>query len=81
MATLSIFVFLHSWNEFFEPLIYLNSSRLYTLPLALSLFTDHSGTDWHLLMAASVMATLPLLLVFFIAQRRFMEGVALTGLK
>lgn len=81
LATLSIFVFLHSWNEFFDPLIYLNSSSLYTLPLALSLFTDHSGTDWHLLMAASVMATLPLLLVFFFAQRRFMEGVALTGLK
>ncbi|ANE48389.1 sugar ABC transporter ATP-binding protein [Paenibacillus swuensis] len=81
LATLSIFTFLHSWNEFFEPLIYLNSSKLFTLPLALSLFTDQSGTQWHLLMAASVMATVPLLLVFFIAQKKFIEGVAMTGLK
>lgn len=81
LATLSIFVFLHSWNEFFEPLIYLSSSRLYTLPLALSLFTDQSGTEWHLLMAASVLATLPLLIVFFVAQKKFIEGVAMTGLK
>lgn len=81
LAALSIFTFLHSYNEFFEPLIYLNSSRLYTLPLAVSLFTNESGTEWHLVMAASVMATLPLLVVFFAAQRRFMEGIALTGLK
>lgn len=81
LAALSIFTFLHSWNEFFEPLIYLSSKELYTLPLALSLFTDQSGTQWHLLMAASVMATVPLLTVFFFAQRRFIEGVALTGLK
>jgi len=81
LATLCIFVFLHSWNEFFEPLIYLNSSDLYTLPLALSMFTDQSGTEWHLLMAASVIATVPLLLVFFFAQKRFIEGVAMTGLK
>ncbi|MHA6480853.1 carbohydrate ABC transporter permease [Paenibacillus sp. strain BS8-2] len=81
LSTLCIFVFLHSWNEFFEPLIYLSSSDLYTLPLALSLFTDQSGTEWHLLMAASVIATLPLLIVFFFAQKRFIEGVAMTGIK
>ncbi|MFS0723404.1 carbohydrate ABC transporter permease [Paenibacillus sp. 1P07SE] len=81
LATLCIFTFLHSWNEFFEPLIYLNSSHLYTLPLSLSLFTDQSGTEWHLLMAASVLATLPLLLVFFVAQKKFIEGVTMTGVK
>ncbi|MEK3884574.1 carbohydrate ABC transporter permease [Paenibacillus sp. PL2-23] len=81
LATLCIFVFLHSWNEFFEPLIYLNSSELYTLPLALSLFTDQSGTEWHLLMAASVIATLPLLVVFFFAQKKFIEGIAMSGMK
>ncbi len=81
LATLCIFVFLHSWNEFFEPLIYLISNDLYTLPLALSLFTDQSGTEWHLLMAASVLATLPLLIVFFFAQKKFIEGVAMTGMK
>ena len=81
IATLSIFTFLTSWNDFFNPLIYLNSQNLFTLPLALSLFTDQSGTQWNLLMAASVMATAPLLLVFFVAQKRFIEGVALTGFK
>lgn len=81
LATLSIFTFLNSWNDFFDPLIYLSSKELFTLPLALSMFTDQSGTEWQLLMAASVMATVPLLLVFFIAQQKFIEGVALTGLK
>ncbi len=81
LATLSIFTFLTSWNDFFNPLIYLNSQNLFTLPLALSLFTDQSGTQWNLLMAASVIATAPLLIVFFVAQKRFIEGVALTGLK
>lgn len=52
-----------------------------TLPLGLSLFTDESGTSWHLLMSASVMATLPLLIVFFFAQKQFVEGVSMTGLK
>jgi multiple sugar transport system permease protein len=81
LATLSIFTFLHSWNEFFEPLVYLSSSRLYTIPLALSLFTTESGTKWNMVMAASVVATLPLLIVFFLAQKKFIEGVAMTGIK
>jgi multiple sugar transport system permease protein len=81
MSTLCIFTFLGSWNEFFDPLIYLNSDQLFTLPLGLALFTDQSGTAWHLLMAASMMATLPLLIVFFFAQRKFIEGITLTGLK
>ena len=80
-ATLSIFAFLNSWEDFLSPLIYLSSERLYTLPVAMKLFTDMAGTEWHLLMAASVMATVPLLVVFFLAQRKFIEGVALTGLK
>jgi multiple sugar transport system permease protein len=81
LSTLSILTFLHSWNEFFEPLVYLNSSRLFTIPLALSLFTTEAGTEWHLIMAASVVSTLPLLIVFFAAQRKFIEGVAMTGIK
>ncbi|WNR44053.1 carbohydrate ABC transporter permease [Paenibacillus roseipurpureus] len=81
LATLTIFTFLHSWNEFFEPLVYLNTSKLYTIPLALSLFTNEAGTAWHLVMAAAVVSTLPLLMVFFFAQKKFIEGVALTGLK
>jgi multiple sugar transport system permease protein len=80
-ATLAIFTFLASWNEFLDPLIYLNSRNLYTLPLALASFTDEAGTAWHLLMAASVLATAPLVILFFVAQRRVIEGIALTGLK
>ncbi|PAF29415.1 carbohydrate ABC transporter permease [Paenibacillus sp. 7516] len=81
MATLTIFTFVTIWNEFFDPLIFINSRELMTLPLGLSLFTDEVGTAWQYLMSATVMATMPLLIVFFIAQRRFIEGVAMTGLK
>lgn len=81
VATLVIFTFLTSWNDFFDPLIFINDRKLMTLPLALSLFTDEAGTAWHHLMSASVMATWPLLIVFFLAQRQFIEGVAMTGLK
>lgn len=81
VATLTIFTFLTSWNDFFDPLIFINDRKLMTLPLALSLFTDEAGTAWHHLMSASVMATLPLLIVFFFAQKQFIEGVAMTGLK
>ncbi|MCU6710657.1 carbohydrate ABC transporter permease [Paenibacillus sp. J5C_2022] len=81
IATLTIFTFVTNWNEFFDPLIFINDRELMTLPLGLSLFTDEVGTAWHLLMSATVMATLPLLIVFFLAQRHFIEGVAMTGLK
>ncbi|RXZ80275.1 carbohydrate ABC transporter permease [Paenibacillaceae bacterium] len=81
LATLTIFTFVTVWNEFFDPLIFINSRSLMTLPLGLSLFTDEVGTAWHHLMSATVMATMPLLIVFFLAQRRFIEGVAMTGLK
>jgi multiple sugar transport system permease protein len=81
ISTLSILTFLHSWNEFFEPLVYLSNSRLYTIPLALSLFITDAGTEWHIVMAAAVVATVPLLTVFFFAQRKFIEGIAMTGVK
>lgn len=81
IATLSILAFLGSWNEFFEPLVYLNSSQLFTIPLALSFFASESGTEWNLVMAAAVVATLPLLIVFFAAQKQFIEGIAMSGIK
>ena len=80
-ATLCIFTFLQNWNEFFLPLIYLSSSDLYTIPLALSLFTTESGVEWHLIMAAATVATLPVLIVFFCAQKKFIESLAMTGIK
>jgi multiple sugar transport system permease protein len=81
LSTLAIFTFLHSWDNYFDPLIFISTDQLFTLPVGLKLFTDAAGTQWNLLMAASVMATLPLMLVFFFAQKRFIEGVAMTGLK
>jgi multiple sugar transport system permease protein len=81
MATLTIFTFVTVWNDFFDALIFINDRELMTLPLGLSLFTDEAGTSWNLLMSATVMATVPLLIVFFFAQRQFIEGVTMTGLK
>jgi multiple sugar transport system permease protein len=81
IATISILTFLHSWNEFFEPLVYVNDSSLFTIPLALSLFVGESGTTWHLVMVGAVISTVPLLTVFFFAQKKFIEGVAMTGIK
>ncbi|MEF2248244.1 MULTISPECIES: carbohydrate ABC transporter permease [unclassified Paenibacillus] len=81
IATLSIFTFLNSWNDFLSPLIYVNSDRLFTLPIGLSMFSNINGTSWHLIMAASVVSALPILIVFFLAQKRFIEGVSLTGIK
>ncbi|TSB47458.1 carbohydrate ABC transporter permease [Alkalicoccobacillus porphyridii] len=81
LATVTIFTFLTNWNEFLEPLIFINSRELMTLPLALSLFTDEAGTDWSSLMSASVLATLPVLLVFFFAQKQFIESLAMSGSK
>lgn len=81
IATLCIFTFLNNWNEIFLPLIYLSSSKLYTVPLALSLFTSENGVEWHLIMAAAAVATGPVLVVFFLAQRKFMESFAMSGIK
>jgi len=81
ISTLIIFTFLSNWNEYFLPLIYLSTNRLYTVPLALNLFTTESGTDWHLVMAAAVISTIPLLTVFFLMQKRFVESLAMSGIK
>lgn len=81
LATLAIFNFMSTWNDFLDPLIYLNSPEKYTLSLGLKLYSDMSGVLWGQLMAACVVATLPLAIMFFIAQRKFIESVALTGLK
>ncbi len=83
VATVAIMAFMWSWNNFFDPLIYLNSQKLYTVPLGLSMFSTYfpSQTPWHWLMAASVVAVLPLLVVFFFAQRIFIQGIVVTGIK
>jgi ABC-type glycerol-3-phosphate transport system permease component len=81
LGVIAIFTFLGSWNDFFGPFIYLNSTEKYTLPLMLRLFQTTEGTQWHLLMAASVMTAIPCILLYFVAQRYFIQGVVFTGLK
>lgn len=82
MATAGIFSFLWTWNDFFGPLIYLNDSANYTVPLALRSFVDSTGTSaWGQLFAMSTVAILPIFLVFLIFQRLIIEGVAMSGMK
>jgi ABC-type glycerol-3-phosphate transport system permease component len=76
-----IFVFNNTWNEFLLPLIYLQSQDKFTLALGLRLFQGEASTGWHLLMAASLLTMLPVLILFFAAQRYFMQGIVFTGVK
>ena len=81
LATLTTFTFMGSWLNFMWPLIVLNTHNLFTLPVGLSYFQSLHNTDWALLMAGSLMMILPILIVFLINQRYFVEGIKLTGIK
>jgi multiple sugar transport system permease protein len=81
LATVGIFTFMTIWNEFMGPLIYLNSQDLYPLSLGLFALQITQGGNNGLMMAASVMMTFPVVLLFFTAQRYFIQGITLTGLK
>ncbi len=82
MVVAAIFAFLWSWNDFLEPLIYLNDPRRFTIPLGLRLFLDSSAAvAWGGMFAMSVVSIAPSLVVFFLAQRHFVEGITTTGLK
>jgi multiple sugar transport system permease protein len=80
LATLAALTFLDSWNNFLWPLIAVTSTDQMTLPLGLATFQGAHQTEWPLLMAGNVMSLLPMLLVFFLAQRHFIRSVAATGL-
>jgi multiple sugar transport system permease protein len=81
LATVSLFTFLANWRDFLAPLIFLQTSDLYTLSLGLQQYQSIHQTDWAYLMAASVVFVLPVAVVFLLAQRFFIRGIALTGLK
>ncbi len=82
LTVVALFHFLFAWNDFMGPLIYLTNKETYTLSLGLQVFqSQHGGTEWHLLMAASAMVIMPILIMFFFAQKTFIQGVTLTGLK
>jgi multiple sugar transport system permease protein len=82
LAVLTIFTFLGSFNAYLWPLVVLNDEQKLTLPLILSRMANRfGGTDYQGIMAGSVLASLPPLIVFFIFQRYILQGIALTGMK
>jgi multiple sugar transport system permease protein len=81
LLVMAVFTFLWTWQDFFGPLVYLQESSKFPLSLGLFTFRARRTTDWHLMMAGATMATVPLVLIFFLAQRYFLEGIRLTGIK
>ncbi|MEV6980062.1 carbohydrate ABC transporter permease [Sphaerisporangium sp. NPDC051017] len=82
LGAVAIFTFLHSWNLYLEPIVFLSSPEKFTLPQALTQFVDaYGGPMWNIQLAAASLTALPILVVFVLAQRQFIEGLAHTGLK
>ena len=82
IAAVALFQFLYSWNDFFAPLLYLvQDPDKWTLSIALSEFRSQYHVEWNLTMAAAVLFVMPVIVLFFLAQRAFIEGVTLTGTK
>ncbi len=81
LATLGIFTFVGSWNDFLGPLVFLDSAEKYTLPVGVAIFQSSYYTEYGLTLAAGVICTLPILLVFLAFQRHIIEGIAMSGLK
>ena len=81
LAIIAIFSFLFNWNDFWHPLVFLSSEEHYTVALGLYSLQGHFFSTVSLLMAAAVMAMLPCLVLFFIAQKYFIQGVVITGVK
>lgn len=82
LAAVAIFTFLHSWNLYLEPIVFLTTPGNFTLPQALTQYVDvYQGPMWNIQLAAATLTALPVLIVFIFAQRQFIEGLAHTGLK
>ncbi|MFB4283263.1 MULTISPECIES: carbohydrate ABC transporter permease [unclassified Nonomuraea] len=82
VGAVAIFTFLHSWNLYLEPIVFLTTPERFTLPQALTQFVDaYGGPMWNVQLAAASLTALPVLVVFVVAQKQFVEGLAHTGLK
>lgn len=81
IATLTIFTFMGSWNSYLWPLIVISSEELATLPLGLSMLQGRWATDWNLMMAGVVISVVPILIVYLFAQRYFIQGMTMSGMK
>jgi multiple sugar transport system permease protein len=81
LTTLFLFTFIGEWNDLFKPLVFTTRPELRTVQLALAEFQEQFTSNWSLLMAAVVIATLPVMLLFLVGQRQFIRGIATTGIK
>lgn len=82
LSVVALFQFLFTWNDLMKPSIYLINENQYTLSLALQQFkAQHGGTEWALLMASTTMFILPVIIIFFFAQKSFVQGITMTGIK
>lgn len=81
LITVALFTFLSCWNDFLGPLIFLTDGNKYTLAVGLAAFRGQYRTQWDLMMAAASVVTGPIVILFFFAQRRFIQGITLTGMK
>jgi multiple sugar transport system permease protein len=82
LMVVALFQFMYTWNDFLGPLIYLTDQKDFTLALGLQFFqSQHGGTEWHYLMAASTLVALPIIVLFFFTQKTFIEGISMTGIK
>ena len=79
LATCALFQFLNTWNDFFGPLLYINDPSRYTLAYGLQQFMSSYGGEWAQLMAGASIFTIPIIILFFLAQRTFIQGIATTG--
>ena len=80
LATLAIFTFLGQWNSFLWPLVVTNSDKMRTLPVGLAAFQGQYSVQWNLLMAGSVIAVVPILVIYIVGQKWFVRGITLTGM-
>jgi multiple sugar transport system permease protein len=81
LATLAIFTFMWSWNNYLWPLIVTNRIEIRTLQYGLAMFKEEGGLNWGQLMAGTTIATVPILIMFLVMQRQFIQGITLTGLR
>jgi multiple sugar transport system permease protein len=81
LAAVAVFAFIRNWNNFLYPLIYLNDMEKYTLQLGLNMYRGQYYSEYHLMMAVALLVLVPVIAVFFVAQKQFIQGIALTGLK
>lgn len=81
LCSVGVFTFMGTWNDFMGPLLYLDNAELKTMSLALQYFMGQHSTEWNLLMAVAAVITIPMIVIYFMAQKYFIEGITFSGLK